>query len=197
MKCNSLKLLLFFFLIYLMFGSSFLAKNSLVGSEIGISRIDPVSKENLQYSRITGEELLKKVKKKENMILIDCRPEEEYRAGHIPGAVNVSIDSYAFGNASVLKKEIGKIIYDVGKDIQFILIDAETGEEYMPKTKLIELIAVLPEDRDEEVVFYCRRPDCTRSPMAARWAVALGYRNIFRYDGSWEDWSKKGYPVAK
>ena len=197
MKRSSLKLSLFFFFISLMFGSSFWVKNSLFGSKIGISYIDPASKENLQYSLITAEELLKKVKKKEKMILIDCRPEEEYRAGHIPGAVNVSIDSYAFGNTSVLKKEIGKIIDDVGKDVQFILIDAETGEEYMPKTKLIELIAVLPEDRDEEVVFYCRRPDCTRSPMAARWAVALGYRNIFRYEGSWEDWSKKGYPVEK
>ena len=56
---------------------------------------------------------------------------------------------------------------------------------------------VLPENRDDEVILYCRRPDCTRSPLAARWAIALGYRKVTRYEGGWEDWKKKGYPVEK
>jgi 3-mercaptopyruvate sulfurtransferase SseA len=33
--------------------------------------------------------------------------------------------------------------------------------------------------------------------MAIRWAAALGYRNVRRYEGDWEEWSKKKYPVER
>jgi rhodanese-related sulfurtransferase len=33
--------------------------------------------------------------------------------------------------------------------------------------------------------------------MAARWAIALGYRNVYRYPGGWQDWTEKAYPVEK
>jgi rhodanese-related sulfurtransferase len=71
------------------------------------------------------------------------------------------------------------------------------AEEHMPKTKILELMKYLSHDRDREVVFYCRQSSCTRSPMAARWALALGYRNIWRYEGGWEEWSEKKLPVEK
>jgi rhodanese-related sulfurtransferase len=58
-----------------------------------------------------------------------------------------------------------------------------------------ELSIYLPEDRRTEIVFYCRRPDCTRNPMAVGSAAARGYRSVSQYDGGWEDWSEKGYPV--
>ena len=149
------------------------------------------------YKIISGEELLAKLSRKEKIYLIDCRPEEEFSAGHIPGALNISIDSYAFGKETAIKAAMEKILNEAGKEIHFILVDLASGEEYMPKTKLEEIIKVLPEDRNEEIVFYCRRTDCTRSPMASRWAVALGYKNVFRYEGSWKDWTEKKYPVEK
>ncbi len=83
------------------------------------------------------------------------------------------------------------------KGEEFVLVDSATGEEYMPQTKILELVASLPQNKHEEVIFYCRRPDCTRSPLAARWALALGYRNVFRYEGGWEVWAEKKYPVEK
>jgi thiosulfate/3-mercaptopyruvate sulfurtransferase len=153
--------------------------------------------DNLGYNLILAEELRDKIARKEMFILVDCRPEEEYQAGHIPGAVNVSMDSYTFAGETMVKSEMEKIKESVGREIHFVLIDSKTGEEYMPKTKILELMRYLPQDRDGEVIFYCRRLSCTRSPMAARWAVALGYKNVWRYEGGWEEWSEKKYPVEK
>jgi len=74
-----------------------------------------------------------------------------------------------------------------GRKIDFILIDGASEEEYMPKSKLEELERALPEDRNAEIIFYCRKPECTRSPRAARWAEALGYKNVWRYVGGWKE----------
>jgi rhodanese-related sulfurtransferase len=111
-----------------------------------------------EFKTIAAEELLEKIKKGEKLLIIDCRPEQEYNAGHIPGAVNVSMDSYGFKEDTVVKAAMEKIIKQVGKKIDFILIDTATSEEYMPKTKIMELIKYLPENRDKEVIFYCRKP---------------------------------------
>ena len=149
------------------------------------------------YRLISGEALLDKIQKNAKYTLIDCRPSEEYAAGHIPGAVNVSIDSYGFSEETPIKASMNKIIQQVGREIDFILIDADSGEEYMPRTKLLELLNALPEDRAEDIILYCRKPSCTRSRLAARWLVLLGYKNVYRYAGSWKEWSNKGYPSEK
>jgi len=162
-----------------------------------LSGFSVYSQEVKEYKIITGEELLKKIEKDGDIVIIDCRPPEEYKEGHIPGAKNVSIDSYTFRTDTKIKAEMERILKQVNKEIDFILIDGESEEEYMPKTKMKELVGYLPEDRNKEIIFYCRKPTCTRSPMAARWAAALGYRNVYRYRGSWEDWTKNNYPVVK
>jgi len=149
------------------------------------------------YKTLTAEDLLSKIRAKTGYILIDCRPEEEFRAGHIPGAVNISMDSYTFGAQTVLKRSLEQIVGQVGREIDFVLIDGSSNEEYMPRTKLLELIRVLPEDRSREVILYCRKPECTRSPLAIRWALALGYKNLWRFPGGWKEWSEKKYPEGR
>jgi rhodanese-related sulfurtransferase len=47
------------------------------------------------------------------------------------------------------------------------------------------------------VVFYCNGERCGRSGNAANVAIKEGYTNIFWFRGGWEEWEKKGYPVAK
>jgi rhodanese-related sulfurtransferase len=149
------------------------------------------------YKILSAKTLLQKINRGEIPILIDCRPEDEYRAGHLPGAVNVSMDSYGFGKKTLIKVAMEKIIKQTGRQIHFVLIDTATGEEYMPRKKLLELLKYLPDDRDKKVIVYCRQPACTRSPMAARWIVTLGYKNVFRYAGGWKEWKEKKYPVEK
>jgi glyoxylase-like metal-dependent hydrolase (beta-lactamase superfamily II)/rhodanese-related sulfurtransferase len=159
-----------------------------------VTRTHQSESATLPYKTIAVEELLQKISEKEPTYLIDCRPIEEYKEGHIPGAVNVSMDSLGFTQDTLIKSQMESIMKQAGRSIDFVLIDGENQEEYMPKTKLMELLTHMPDDKDEEVIFYCRRPVCTRSPLAARWAVALGYTNVCRYEGSWEDWDKRNFP---
>ena len=195
--------------LVLIFISTALANESLIGPSYCAAGLQPAgcisrvegsqsdsSKEDA-YKTLTAEELLSKIGGGTRYILIDCRPEDEFRAGHIPGAVNISMDSYTFGTQTVLKSSLEKIVAQVGRKIDFVLIDSSSNEEYMPRTKLTELIRILPEDRNREVILYCRKPECTRSPMAIRWALALGYKNLWRFPGGWKEWSEKKYPVAK
>ena len=48
------------------------------------------SREGLEPMR--GEELLARLKAGEPLVIVDVRPAEEYRAGHIPGAVSIPLD---------------------------------------------------------------------------------------------------------
>lgn len=151
------------------------------------------------YSTLTGEELLERIGRRSaaGFTLIDCRPESEFREGHVPGAVNVSIDSFTFTDETVLKSSLKDIEKRLGRKLNLILVDEACGDEYMPRAKLAELAAALPPDRDREIIFYCRKPECTRSPLAARWAKALGYGKVWRYIGGWKDWTKRGHPQEK
>ncbi|MBD3414896.1 MAG: hypothetical protein GF421_10755 [Candidatus Aminicenantes bacterium] len=145
---------------------------------------------HISYGLISAQKMREKITRHDGFTLIDCRPPEEYKAGHIPGAVNVSIDSYGFGPGTRVEAELEEIIRNQSRDMDFVLIDSSSGEEYMPQSKLAELLSRLPQNRNEEVIFYCRRPDCTRSPLAARWAVTLGYKKVLRFKGGWQEWQE-------
>jgi rhodanese-related sulfurtransferase len=196
MRGKYLSFLYAFLLVFLVSSYAKVGKMDFKGSKNKMKAEELIADE-LEYKIIPAERLLEKIKRGEEFVLIDCRPEDEYKIGHIPAAVNVSIDSFSFGKETVVKDSIEKIKENESREIHFVLIDSVTGEEYMPQTKILELVASLPENKDEEVIFYCRRANCTRSPMAARWALALGYKNVFRYEGGWEVWTERKYLVEK
>lgn len=41
---------------------------------------------------LTKEELWKRIKRKERLVVLDVRPQEEYDAGHLPGAISIPLD---------------------------------------------------------------------------------------------------------
>ena len=53
-----------------------------------------VTKEIAEIKTMTGEDLVKQnsAKKKDEVLIIDVRSSEEYKAGHIPNAINISVD---------------------------------------------------------------------------------------------------------
>lgn len=53
------------------------------------------------------------------------------------------------------------------------------------------------ESKSTPVLFYCNGERCGRSGKAAKIAIKEGYKNIYWFRGGWEEWTKKGYPVAK
>ncbi|MGH3118228.1 MAG: ArsR/SmtB family transcription factor [Gaiellales bacterium] len=44
-----------------------------------------------EIEELTKEELWRRLKRKDKMVVVDVRPEEEYRAGHIPGAISIPL----------------------------------------------------------------------------------------------------------
>ena len=53
-----------------------------------------VAKEIAEIKTMKGEDLVKQnsAKKKDEVLIIDVRSSEEYKAGHIPNAINISVD---------------------------------------------------------------------------------------------------------
>jgi rhodanese-related sulfurtransferase len=41
---------------------------------------------------LTKEELWKRIKRKDKLVVLDVRPQEEYEAGHLPGAVSIPLE---------------------------------------------------------------------------------------------------------
>ncbi len=111
-----------------------------------------------EFKTITAEQLLEKIKEGGKLFVIDCRPEDEYNAGHLPGAMNFAVYFCIFDKDTVIKVAMEKMIEEKGKKIDLILKDRANGNVYMPKSKMMELLKYLPEDCDQEVIFYCRWP---------------------------------------
>jgi len=47
-------------------------------------------------------------------------------------------------------------------------------------------------ETDAKVVVYCGNWSCGKSLMGVKAAAALGYTNVFRYQGGWEEWIEEG-----
>jgi len=45
---------------------------------------------------------------------------------------------------------------------------------------------------DGKVVIYCGNPACGKSVVGVQVAVELGYTNVFRYQGGWQEWQDEG-----
>ena len=43
-----------------------------------------------------------------------------------------------------------------------------------------------------KVVIYCGNPSCGKSTVGAKVAAQLGYTNVFRYQGGWQEWQDEG-----
>ena len=54
---------------------------------------------------------------------------------------------------------------------------------------------VLPEDKSAAVVFYCMNERCGASPVAARRASELGWRNVYLMPAGIQGWIAAGLPV--
>jgi DNA-binding transcriptional ArsR family regulator len=65
-------------------------------AEARLAEVEQVTREYLEergaMEAVEGDELLRRVKKGEVTVL-DVRPPEEYRAGHIPGALSIPVAS--------------------------------------------------------------------------------------------------------
>ncbi|MGB9617583.1 MAG: sulfurtransferase [Desulfomonilaceae bacterium] len=134
---------------------------------------------DLQRSRlVTGEELVGYlgIFDRLNMVVVDARRPEEYagqkmsraseKLGRIPGAVNLGFPA---------------------------LLTGETYKEFKPAAELKKILESHGVTPDKTAFFSCVS-GCFGSAVyfAAR---LLDYPKAAVYDGSWMEWSRRGYPV--
>ncbi len=97
-----------------------------------------------------------------------------------------------------------KSMIDEKKD--FMLIDARTSGEYqeahivgavsIPENVLEKSVALLPADKNRQLVFYCNGVKCGKSTKAAKKAVTMGYLNILIYGEGFPVWEEKGLKIV-
>lgn len=73
-------------------------------------------------------------------------------------------------------------------------------EGHIPGAQWIKYDAVtaaeLPNSKDAKLIFYCYNPLCGASPVAARQAVSLGYRNVWLLPEGIAGWRKANLAVV-
>ncbi|WP_052501398.1 rhodanese-like domain-containing protein [Thiomicrospira microaerophila] len=72
------------------------------------------------------------------------------------------------------------------------------GAVFLPNIETDEasLANVIP-TKSTPVVFYCNGPKCGRSGDSATKAVKAGYKNIYYFQGGWEEWASAGLPAER
>ncbi len=67
------------------------------------------------------------------------------------------------------------------------------GSENIPLAELEEKAAQW--DKDEQIVVYCARYECSASRDAAQKLQSLGFSKVMAYEGGTKEWLSKGYDV--
>jgi rhodanese-related sulfurtransferase len=118
------------------------------------------------YKLVSAAELKKMIDAKEDMVLIDAHPPEEFVLAYIAGATNFGFQSNRNGKWE--EDALGKSQDDYRK--------------------------VLGPDLNKKIVIYCGFTKCGRSHNAAMWAKQMGYTNLYRAPGGISAWMDAGYP---
>lgn len=109
--------------------------------------------------QVSREELLRRAREGE-VVVLDVRPELEYAAGHIPGAVHVEFTTNALPDAPKFWKPAAEL------------------------RALYEAAGVTP---DQRVIPYCTTG--VRSAVTYFTLGLLGYDDVALFTGSWAEWS--------
>lgn len=89
------------------------------------------------------------------------------------------------------------------KDAVYVF-DANNRESYLkghvPGARWVQYDAItaadLPASKDAKLIFYCFNPLCGASPLAAKRAVSLGYRNVWLMPEGITGWRKANLAVV-
>lgn len=120
-----------------------------------------------KYDIITTAELKSLLDENKDVLVIDTMPyKESYKKNHIPGAK--------------------QFLFPIPEMLEW------KSEETDGKTEK-DFVALLGEDKEKTIIFYCGFVKCTRSHNGAMWAKKLGYKNIFRHPGGIFAWKGAGY----
>ena len=148
--------------------SAALAGNSLLLETATEAVALKVANEVIQggYKLLSVADMKKMIDAKEDMVLIDAHPPEEFVLAYIDGATNFGFQSNRNG---------------------------KWEEDALGKTQEAYRKALGP-DLNKKIVIYCGFVKCGRSHNAALWAKQMGYTNLYRVPGGISAWMDAGYP---
>ena len=125
---------------------------------------------------ISADELNEKLGDKD-VLVFDCNNPDVYEKGHIPGAVNIGIQSFARTDNKIGEEGWGTIV---------------------DKEELAKRLKALGIDNDKTIVFYS---DITKGPGAdgrAVWQLQMaGMDNVKFLNGGLTYWNEKGFETTK
>lgn len=126
-----------------------------------------VANETVQggYKLLSVGDLKKMLEAKEDFLLVDAHPKEEFDLAYVAGANNFGFES----------KRTGKWEQDA---------KGASQESYK---------ALLGSDLNRKIVIYCGFNKCGRSHSAATWARQFGYTNVHRVPGGVTAWKDAGF----
>ncbi len=117
-------------------------------------------------------------------------------------SVKAELAGFVSGVSEITVKKARKMITDGD---EFTLIDSRPVRQYarshlpsamsIPSCEMKENIDLLPEKKEQLLVFYCEGPTCGMSTMASATAAHAGYKNIRVMLAGVEGWTKAGYPT--
>ncbi|WOK95176.1 hypothetical protein Cni_G03883 [Canna indica] len=136
-----------------------------------------------------------RLQKENNFVILDIRPEAEFKEAHPPGAINVQI-------YRLIKEWTA---WDIARRAAFAFFGIFAGTEENPdfiqsvESKL---------DKDAKIIVACStggtmKPSQnlpegqqSRSLIAAYLLVLNGYKNVFHLEGGLYNWFKEGLPAV-
>ncbi|XP_058069938.1 rhodanese-like domain-containing protein 14, chloroplastic [Magnolia sinica] len=136
-----------------------------------------------------------RLQKENNFVILDVRPEAEFKEAHPPGAINVQI-------YRLIKEWTA---WDIARRAAFAFFGIFSGTEENP-----EFIQIVESklDKNSKIIVACSsggtmRPSQnlpegqqSRSLIAAYLLVLNGYENMFHLDGGLYMWFKDGLPAV-
>ncbi|CAI0452555.1 unnamed protein product [Linum tenue] len=134
-----------------------------------------VKRELLLQKKVRSVEVKEalRLQKENNFVILDVRPEAEFKKGHAPGAINVQI--YRLIKEWTAWDIARPVDSKLGKDAK-IIVACSAGGTMKPSQNL-------PQGQQ------------SRSLIAAYLLVLNGYKNVFHLEGGLYTWFKEGLPA--
>ncbi|MQL92611.1 hypothetical protein Taro_025241 [Colocasia esculenta] len=149
---------------------------------------------SMQVRSVDVKEALR-LQKENNFVILDVRPEAEFKEAHPEGAINVQLYR--------LIKEW--TLWDIARRTAFLFFGILSGTEENPE--FLEIVQSKL-DKDAKIIVACQsggtmRPSQnlpegqqSRSLIAAYLLVLNGYANVFHLEGGLYTWFKEGLPTV-
>ncbi|RDY06211.1 Rhodanese-like domain-containing protein 14, chloroplastic, partial [Mucuna pruriens] len=156
-----------------------------------------VKREHLLQKRVRSVEVKEalRLQKENNFVLLDVRPESEFKEAHPPGAFNVEV-------YRLIKEWTA---WDIARRAAFAFFGIFAGTEENPE--FIQNVEAKI-DKNAKIIVACTsggtlRPSQnlpegqqSRSLIAAYLLVLNGYTNVFHLEGGLYTWFKEGLPIV-